>query len=115
MIGAAGGEHRARDLGVPCAALRLMHDIAVPMQAKPIEPVDDRVHRLARRARAIGVLDPQAEQAGMMLREQPIEERRARAANVKEAGGRGGEADDDGHDRAVFSISGAVSTTRVFG
>jgi hypothetical protein len=36
-----------------------------------------------------------------MLGEKPIEQRRADAADMEEAGGRGGEADDNAHVGAV--------------
>ena len=49
------------------------------------------------RARAVGVLDAQQELAAVVAGEQPVEQRGARAADMQEAGRRGGEAGDDGH------------------
>ena len=43
----------------------------------------------------IGVLDAQDEDAAVPPREEPVEQRRARAADVEIAGGRGCEADSD--------------------
>ena len=48
---------------------------------------------LVRRALGVGVLDAQHEHAAVAAREQPVEERRARAADVQVAGGRRREAD----------------------
>ncbi len=46
-------------------------------------------------ALAVGVLDAQQHRAVGVLRIQPVEQRRARAADVQIAGGRGGKAGDD--------------------
>src|SRR5262249_58801820 len=45
----------------------------------------------------VGVLDAQAEGALVVPGEQPVEQRRAAAADVQESGGGRGEANDDGH------------------
>ena len=47
------------------------------------------------RARLVGILDAQQELAAVVAREQPVEQRRARAADVQESGRGGGEAGDD--------------------
>ena len=59
--------------------------------------VEDRLHRRLGRALAIGVLDAQHELAAATARLQPAVQRGARAADVQEAGGTGGEAGADGH------------------
>ena len=97
MIGVAIGQHLARDLGVTGGAGKLIGDLAVPLQAEPRQPVEDRGDRGLGRAGAVGVLDAQEERAAVMAREQPVEERRAGAADVQEAGRRGGETGDYGH------------------
>ncbi len=61
VIGAAGGEQLARDLGMALGAGGLMDDLAVPIEAEPVEAVDDRRHRFRRRAHPVGVFDAQPE------------------------------------------------------
>ena len=76
-----------------------MHRLAVPIEPKPAQAVEDRLHRLRRRAFAVGVLDAQQELAADVLGVEPVEQRRARAADVQEAGRGGGETGDDlGHE-----------------
>jgi competence protein ComEC len=69
-------------------ALELEDGVAVPIEAEPAHPVEDRVDRRLGRARAIGILDAQQELAAVMAREQPVEQRRARAADMQIAGRR---------------------------
>ena len=64
----------------------------VPVEAEPAQAVEDAVDHLLRRSLGVGVLDAQHEHAAVAAREQPVEERGARAADVEVAGGRGSEA-----------------------
>ena len=73
----------------------LEHGVAVPVEPEPAHAVEDRVDRRLGRAGAIGILDAQQELAAVMAREQPVEQRGARAADMEEAGRRGREAGDD--------------------
>src|SRR5690242_18312303 len=74
----------------------------VPIEPEPAQAVDDSLHHLPRRALRVGVLDAQHEDAAVAPREEPVEEGRAGAADVKVAGGRGGEADAGlGHSRII--------------
>ena len=90
-----GVRHRA----MPIAPLRLKvrpvrpADLRpfVPVQTKPAQPVEDAVHHFVRRALGVGVFDAQHEDAAEAPREQPVEQRRARAADVQVARGRGSE------------------------
>src|SRR5207253_9126030 len=68
-----------------------------PVEPQPAQVVEHHRFRLARGARLIRVLDADQERAAVMLREQPVEDRRARTADVQMAGGRWGEADPDRH------------------
>ena len=95
-IGVAALEQLVRHFGVPRPELRLVIFVAVPIEAEPAHPVEDRVDRLRRRARLVGIFDAQQELAAVVAGEEPVEQRRARAADVQEAGRRGGEAGDDG-------------------
>ena len=81
----AARQELARDLVIQRVALRLAKGTFIPLQAQPSEIVKDHLLRLARRARDIGVLDAKNERAFVMLREQPVEDRGARAADVKMA------------------------------
>ena len=85
-IGVAALEQLVRDLGVARPELRLVIFVAVPIEAEPAHPVEDRVDRLLGRAGLVGVLDAQQEFAAVVAGEQPVEQRRARAADVQEAG-----------------------------
>ena len=96
MIGVAGGEQALGDLAVPLGAGELVDDVAVPVEAEPAQPVEDRVDRRLGRALAVGVLDAQQHLAAEAAGIEPVEQGRARAADMEEAGGRGREAGDDG-------------------
>ena len=63
----------------------------VPVEPEPAQVVEDAGLRLTRRALDVGVLDPQDERAVLAVREQPVEERRARVADVQLTGWRWGE------------------------
>ena len=86
-IGLASLQHLVRDLRMPLGPRELIDRLAVPIEVKPLHPVDDRGDRGFGRAGAVGILDAQQEFAAGMLRVQPAEQRRARAAYVQEAGG----------------------------
>ena len=109
VVGLALGQHLLGHLGVARRALELVDDVAVPIEAEPRQAVEDRLDGRGRRARAIGVLDAQQVLAAVMAGVQPVEERRARAADMQKAGGRGGEAGDDGH-----GLEGIVQGSRGF-
>ena len=102
VIGAAGGDEALGDLLVARGAGELVHGVAVPVDAEPGEAVEDRLDRGLGRALAVGVLDAQQHLAAVLLGEKPVEQRRARPADVQEAGGRRGETRDDlvGHGRS---------------
>jgi hypothetical protein len=72
-------EQLVRDLGVAGPELRLVIFVAVPIEAEPAHPVEDRVDRVLGRARLVGILDAQQELAAVVAGEQPVEQRRARA------------------------------------
>ena len=70
---------------------------AVPVDPEPAQRLLDLVDRLGDLAARVGVLDPQAALAALLAREQPVEEERANAADVEEAGRARSHADADGH------------------
>ena len=81
-------------LGLPVRPARTA-DVGplVPVEAEPAQIAQDRRLGLARRALDVGVLDAQDERAARAARQQPVEQRRARVADVELAGGAGCEAD----------------------
>ena len=86
-----------RHLGMPAGALELEHRRLVGVEAEPAQPVEDRVDRTLGRALPVGVLDAQQVAAAMVPGEQPVEQRRPRAADVQITGGRRSEAYNNTH------------------
>jgi len=82
---------------VPGGARELVNRFAVPIDAEPGEPVEDGVDRSLRRALAVGVLDPQQHFPAAAAGVKPVEQRRARPADMQEPGRRGGETENDAH------------------
>ena len=73
---------------------------AVPVEPEPRERALDLLGRPLDLAAHVGVLDPQQALAALLAREQPVEQERARGADVEEAGRRRRHANPDGH-RAI--------------
>ena len=65
----------------------------IPVEAKPSQPVEDAVDHVGRRSLGVRVFDPEHERAAVPAREQPVEERGARAADVQVSRRRRREAD----------------------
>ena len=94
--------------------------VAVPVDPEPDQRVLDLIDRLGHLAARVGVLDPQQDLAALLAREEPVEEERADAADVEEAGGARSHADADAHRasivggggirRAHVSASGGIDT-----
>src|ERR1700722_6730846 len=76
---------------------KLINHLAVPGDAKPVEPVEDGVDGCLRRALAVGVLDAEQHLAAPAAGIKPVEQSGAGAADMEKAGGRGGKTGDDGH------------------
>ena len=55
----------------------------IPVEAEPAKPVENAGHHLLGRPLHVGVLDAQHERAALAPRQQPVEERGARAADVQ--------------------------------
>ena len=72
----------------------------VPLEAQPVQPVEDVALELDRRAGHVGVLEPQHERAAHVAREEEVEERRPRRPDVQRAGRAGRDATADGHAAA---------------
>ena len=75
--------------------LGLLAHVVVPIEAEPCQAVEDGVDRLLGRACPVGVFNAQAEPTAVTARIQPVEQRRAGAADVKKARRRGGESCND--------------------
>ena len=107
-IGVAGLQQLHRGFAVARDAGELVDDLAVPIEFEPAQAVEDRLDRLRRRALAVGVLDAQQELAADVLGVEPVEQRRARPADMQEAGGRGRETGDDGGHGALWRQEAAL-------
>ena len=106
VVRLALGQQPLDDLDVPLSALGLVDHLVVPIEAEPGQAVEDGVDRLLGRAHPVGVFDAQAEPTTLAARIEPVEQRRAGAADVKESRGRGGKACDDGAH--LGDVSGVV-------
>ena len=95
-VGAARAKQLLGDLAMALGALKLADRLAVPIESEPFQPIENRVHRGLRRSLAICVLDAEQERAAEALGVEPVEQSRARASDMQEAGRRGREAGDDG-------------------
>ena len=71
---------------------RLVDDLLVPVEAEPLESLEDRALALVGAASLVRVLDAKEECAAGLARIEPVEESRARAAHVEVSGGRRREA-----------------------
>ena len=67
----------------------------IPVHSKPAQARVDDIEELLAVAGLVGVLDPQDEDPTGMPGIEPVEERRAGAADMEEPGGAGGKADSD--------------------
>jgi hypothetical protein len=76
-----------KPLGLAVRAVRPL-DVRpfVPIEPQPAKVVQDGELRLARRTPDVGVFDAQDERAVFTVREQPVEQRRARVPHVQLAG-----------------------------
>jgi hypothetical protein len=64
----------------------LIDRVAIPFEAEPIEPIDNGFNGRIGGAFAICIFDAQQHLPTVMLGKEPIEQSRARTANVEEAG-----------------------------
>jgi hypothetical protein len=92
VIRGAGFEQPAR-IGLMARQIcALIDDAVVPVQSKPLQPVEDRAGALVGTPRFVGVFNAEQELAVELPGVQPVEECRARAADVEISGRRRGEA-----------------------
>ena len=94
MISPARCQKCFGDLAVPRGARELVDDVAVPIEPEPFQPIEDRVMAASvERSRSVSSMRRACCRpcAGI----EPVEQGRARAADVEEAGRRGRKAGDD--------------------
>ena len=103
VVGLAGGQQLLGHLAVALSAGKLIERLAVPIELEPFEAVEDGRDRGLGGALAIGILDPQQHLAAGVAGVEPVEQRRARTADVQIAGGRGRKARDDGLGHVAVS------------
>src|SRR5207248_3393079 len=84
---------------VPLRARKLVDRLAVPIDAKPSQPIENGVDRRLRGTLAIGILDPEQHLSATPACVKPIEQSGARPADMQEAGRRGGKTGNDSHAR----------------
>jgi hypothetical protein len=96
VVSRASLQHVADHFLVPVESLRLIERPLVVVQVEPRHALEDHLHRVRRGALHVRVLDAQDELALHAPGIEPAEERGADAADVQHAGGRRGEAGDDG-------------------
>src|SRR5262249_10355523 len=77
--------------------LRLEERALVPVEPEPPEALQVLVHRCLSRSLPVGVLEPEHETAGVMTREEPVEQGGSRAADVQVARRTGRKAGTDRH------------------
>ena len=95
-IGLAFGRSCSGGLAVTRGAGELIDGLAVPVELEPAQPVEDGEDGAFRGPRPVRVLDAEQHRSTLGLGIEPIEQRRARAADMQKAGGRGRKAGDDG-------------------
>ena len=105
-IGRAALEQPVGDLGMARPELRLVIFVAVPIEAEPAHPVEDRVDRfLVERALSVSSIRSRNLPPWWRANSQ-LNKRRARAADVQESGRGGREAGDDGRlALSIFSLA----------
>ncbi len=105
MVGLALAEQSLDVLAIAFETLSLVVGPLVVVEAQPTHGAEDGVDRCLRGTLPIRVLDTQNENAAVAARKQPAEQCRARAADVKIAGGARGKSSAYLHARRAVSMS----------
>ncbi len=121
VVGVTAREQVGRDLPIECETVSLpirserAADVRpfVPAEAKPPDVIEDGVLRRAGGTLRVGVLDAEHERATVPTREQPVEQRRARVADVQLARRTGREPDAEPTHRATTSTSTATACAAI--
>ena len=94
LVGLALGEQPVGVRAHLVHPVELERGRAVPVDPEPAKRLLDLLGRLGDLAARVRVLDPEAALAALLAREEPVEEERAHAADVQEAGRARRHADD---------------------
>ena len=94
-VGQPGVQEPVHGLLVDAEPGGLQHRLPVPVQAQPLECLEDHVDELLAGALHVGVLHPEQEGAAQVTGRQPVEQCGAGASQVQEPGGGRGEPDPD--------------------
>src|SRR5262249_17562148 len=106
-IGLALAKQLLGSLAVTRSTRELIDRLTVPIELEPAQTVENRQDYAFRRARPVGVLDAQQHFAALGFGIEPIEQGRARAADMQIAGGRGRKTRDDvGSHFAMHNLRG---------
>jgi hypothetical protein len=65
----------------------LINDVAIPLEPKPFQPLENRAGACVGASRLVSVLDAEQELAAELARVEPVVERSARSADVEIPGG----------------------------
>src|SRR5205814_8434612 len=107
LLDEALGGHAA-----PLHRVELEGDGSVPVDPQPQQRALDLLDGVLDLAARVGVLDPQEDLAAAPAREQPVEEKRAHAADVQEARRGRRHTDADGHRPTMVVACGSAATSR---
>ena len=92
LVGFAGGQELLGLLPVDVEAAALEDGLLVPVEAEPLEVLEDLVEETGLGPLEVGVLDAEQEAAPRVAGVEPVEDGRPGAPDVEEAGRTGGEA-----------------------
>ena len=94
-IGIALRKQLLGNLAMAFRARELIDGLAIPVELEPAQAIENGEDRAFGGARLVGILDAQQHLAAGVLGIEPIEQRRARAADMQIARGRGRKTRDD--------------------
>ena len=72
---------------VQCRSLRLVKRPLVPIDAQPLQPIQNALHEFGLVALGVGIFDAKDHGAALSAREQPVKQRGPRSSHVQIAGG----------------------------
>ena len=102
VVRVSAGEKLVECLGVPLGPLGLEDRPLVEIEVQPPQGVEDLVDVLRRGPRPVGIFDPQHEGAAVAPRQQPVVQRRSRAADVQCPGRGWSKSDSQGHEPSML-------------
>ncbi len=103
IVGIAVGQQLFGDFTVTRGARELIDGLAIPIDAEPLQAVDNGADSGFRGALAVGILDPEQHLAATAPRVEPVKQGRSAASDMQESGRRGRKAGDDGLGHGVIN------------